>query len=233
MSTWSKLLAAVRRPRDADAELARMGRLRDAFEADTDVFLNLTIKLRRADLHLIGEVVQLYSYADFNARRIVSALEHASTGDPKTVSRLQDWEVLRDLKALARQHLPDGNLRDGILKVHGTLLMHRGHRYDFAHWATRRVKGADALVMFTMNAKSAEKRAGTPLEAQQSRFGILPLAGFRAEVRKLEGHAIFMAAAAAHIDMHLVELRERIAEHPADEETDEGDRDLYDGAIGS
>lgn len=231
MSAWSKLLAAVRRPRDA--ELARMERLRDAFEADTDVFLNLTIKLRRADLHLIGKVVQLYSYADFNARRIVSALEHASTGDPRAVSGLQDWEVLRDLKALARQHLPDGNLRDGILKAHGTLLMHRDHRHDFAHWATRRVKGADALVMFTMNAKSAEKRAGTPLGAQQSRFGILPLAGFRAEVRKLEGHANFLAAAAAHIDMHLVELRERIAERPAGEETDQGDRDLYAGAIGS
>ena len=66
MSIWTKLLAALRTPRYADAELAHMERLRDAFEADTDAFLNLTTKLRRADLHLIGEVVQLYSYADLN-----------------------------------------------------------------------------------------------------------------------------------------------------------------------
>jgi hypothetical protein len=220
MSIWTKLLAALGTPKDADAKLAHMERLLDAFEADTDAFLNLTTKLRRGDLHLIGEVVQLYSYADFNARRIASALEHASTGAPMAVSRLQDWEVLRDMEALAREHLPDGNLRDGILKAHGTLLMHRDHRHDFAHWATRRVKGADALVMFSMNAKSAQKRAGTALGAQQSRFGILPLAGFRGEVRKLKGHSNFLAAAASHIDTHIVELREWIAKHRAGEQMD-------------
>lgn len=211
MGTWSRLLTAFKAGQDGH-ETARGERLRDAFETDVDAFLNLTTKLRRSDLHLIGTVVQLYSYADFNARRIVAALDYAAAESPREPSRLGDGKVFPTLGALASQHLPDGKWRDGILVAQRTFEMHRDHRHDFAHWATRRIKGADALVIFTMNANAAEKRSGVPLPAQEARYGIVTLPGLRTEVRKLAGHTNYLAAAAAHIDTHIAELRDRIKE---------------------
>lgn len=223
MSVWSSLLAVVRGGQDTDDGIPRGERLQEAFEIDADAFLNLTAKLKRSDLELIGRVVQLYSHCDLNARRIIAAIEHASTGQPREPSRHQDGKVIPALNQLAQEYLPEGPLKHGILRTSAILLMHRDHRHRLAHWATLRIRGVDALVMFTMNANAAEKSTQVPLGAQQSRFGIISLPGFRDEIRKLEEYGAWLARAAAHIDTHLVELSEKIADRHVGEQTGQGD----------
>src|SRR5206468_3641392 len=125
--------------------------------------------------------------------------------------RLQDAQVFPMLEQIARNYLSEGDLKQGLLKASATVEMHRIHRHNFAHWIARRVKGTDALVIFTMNAKEAERRDGIPPEPGEAKYGIVPLAGFEEEVRKLQGHTEYLAQIAAAIERNIDGLRDEIA----------------------
>jgi hypothetical protein len=183
------------------------------FEDDPEGFLRSTRGLREADFAFMGKVIQLYSYADLNARRLIDALRHAATGpDARNASRLTDAQVLPKLRDIAEE-LWDSNLKVGLLKAVHTLEMHRIHRHNFAHWAARRVGAEDALVLFTKNAREAERRDGEAQQPDQLKYGILALASFPEEIRKLEGHGEYLAQAAAHVEQHLNHFREGFATH--------------------
>lgn len=193
---------------DETAEI--LATLKANFDSDDNAFIDQTEPLTQSDLAMIGSIIQLYCYADFNARRIVNALRHAATGEPKSVSRLQDAQVFPALEKLVRDHLWDSDMKNGLLKAAATVEMHRMHRHNFAHWATRRIKGANALIMFTKNAKEAERRDGQTQEAGAAKYGILSLDRFPEEIRKLEGHTNYLALTSAHIDTHLAEIAQEM-----------------------
>lgn len=109
------------------------------------------------------------------------------------------------------EQLWESNLKEGVLRAADTVEMHRIHRHNFAHWAARRVDTDDALVLFTKNAREAERRDRDPQEPDELKYGIVPLAGFPREVQKLEGHAEYLAQSAAHVEQHLEEFRTRFA----------------------
>ena len=197
--------------KDPDPRLELITKIKTSFESDPTALINQTQNLNQADVAMIGTVIQLYCYADFNARRIVDVLRHAATGKPRSVSRLQDAQVFPTLEGLVREHLWDGQLKDGLLHAASTVEMHRLHRHNFAHWIARRVKGADALVMFSMNAREAERRDGISQQPKEAKFAVLPLAGFSDEVRKLQGHTNYLARTAADLENHVDELRNEIA----------------------
>jgi hypothetical protein len=111
------------------------------------------------------------------------------------------------LERLVRDHVWDGDLKEGLLKAAATVEMHRIHRHNFAHWIARRVTGENALVMFTMNAREAERRDGVAQEPKEAKYGILPLDGFDEEVRKLQDHTNYLARQAAHLEQHVTELK--------------------------
>jgi hypothetical protein len=197
--------------KDTDPRLELVTQIKMSFESDPMAFINQTQNLNQADVAMIGTVIQLYCYADFNARRIIDVLRHAATGKPRSVSRLQDAQVFPSLENLVREHLWDGHLKDGLLIAASTVEMHRLHRHNFAHWIARRVKGADALVMFSMNAREAERRDGIPQQPKEAKFGVLPLVGFNDEIRKLQGHTNYLARTAADLENNVDELQREIA----------------------
>lgn len=183
--------------------------IKTRFDADPDGFLRATRPLRQSDFVLIGKLIQLYCYADLNARRIIDALPNAAIGpEARYASRLRDAQVFPKLREIIEQ-LCESNLREGVLKAADTVEMHRIHRHNFAHWAARRVDTEDALVLFTKNAREAERRDGEPQDPEELKYGIVPLAGFPKEIQKLEGHAEYLAQSAAHIEQHLEEFRAR------------------------
>jgi len=190
-----------------DARLDLLSKLQDAFDSTPQAFINLTQNLNSHDVAMIGTVIQVYCYADFNARRIIDVLKHTAMGAPRSASRLQDAQVFPMLEHIVREHLWDGDLKDGLLKAAATVEMHRVHRHNFAHWSARRVKGANALVMFTMNAREAERRDGVAPEPTEAKYGILSLDGFDEEVRKLQEHTNYLARQAAHLEQHVEELK--------------------------
>lgn len=118
---------------------------------------------------------------------------------------------LNSTHSLARDHLGDGELKEGLLTASATVEMHRIHRHNFAHWIARRVKGVDAIVMFSMNAREAQRRDGVPLDTHEAKYGILPLDGFAAEVEKLKAHANYLARTAAELERNVDKLRDAIA----------------------
>jgi len=194
-----------------DPRQALLTAIKAAFDGDPQAFINQTDNLNSDDVLMIGTVVQIYCYADFNGRRIVDVLRHAALGEPRSASRLQDAQVFPALEKLVRDHLWDGDLKDGLLKAGVTIELHRVHRHNFAHWMARRVKGANAIVMFSMNSKEAERRDGSVLDPYEAKYGILPLEGFDAEVEKLKGHANYLARTAAELEREVDALRGEIA----------------------
>ena len=185
--------------------------IKSAFEGDPQSFINQTADLKTTDITMIGTVVQLYCYADFNGRRIVDVLRHAALNEPRSASRLQDAQVFPVLTKLVIDHLPENDLRSGLLSASETIEMHRCHRHNFAHWMARRVKGENALVMFSMNSKEAGRRGGALLDPKNAKYGILALDGFDAEVEKLKGHTNYLARTAAWLEREVGKLRENLA----------------------
>jgi hypothetical protein len=194
-----------------DPREALLVAIKAAFDGDPQAFINQTDNLNRDDVLMIGTVVQIYCYADFNGRRLVDVLRHAALGESRSASRLQDAQVFPALEKLVRDHLGDGDLKDGLLNASAMVELHRVHRHNFAHWMARRAKGADAIVMFSMNSKEAERRDGAALDPHEAKYGILPLEGFAAEVEKLKGHANYLARTAAKLEREVDALRDDIA----------------------
>lgn len=202
-----------RKPNDvlgADPRMELIASIKAAFEGDPQSFINKTADPKTTDITMIGTVVQLYCYADFNGRRIVDVLRHAALGEPRSASRLQDAQVFPMLTKLVINHLPESDLKSGLLNASETIEMHQIHRHNFAHWMVRRVKGENALVMFSTNSKEAERRDGAPLDPKEAKFGILALDGFDAEVEKLKEHTNYLARTAAMLEREVDKLRDSL-----------------------
>lgn len=198
------------------AEQDRIEKIRAQFEGDPALFLSKTLDLHDSDFSLIGRVIQLYCYADLNARRIVDSLRHAAFGpDARYGSQLQDAQVFPKLREIAGE-LWHCNLKDGLLKAADTVELHRVHRHNFAHWAARRVREEEALVLFTKNAREAQRRDGQPQTPEEVKYAIVWLGHFPDEVSKLQAHTQYLAESAAHVELNLEQFRSEFAKHRRD-----------------
>lgn len=187
-------------------------RIKSRIDADKNSLLMGTVNLRSSDYELLGKLIQLYCYADLNARRLIDLLRHAAIGpEARYAGRLQDAQVFPKLYEAASL-LWDSELKDGLLKACGTIEMHRVHRHNFAHWAARRIRNEDVLILFTKNAREAERRDGAPQTPDELKYALVPLAGFPEELEKLEGHANYLAYSAAHLETHFNGFRQKFSE---------------------
>lgn len=191
---------------------AQITEIKKRFDADPDAFLSATVNLRESDFALMGKLIQLYCYSDMNARRIIDSLRHAAFGpEARYASRLQDAQVFPKLREVTAE-LWESTMKEGILKAADTVELHRIHRHNFAHWAARRVGNEDAVVLFTKNAREAERRDGDPQDPGELKYGIVPLTGFPEELVKLEGHAQYLADTAGHVERCFDDISQRFAE---------------------
>lgn len=195
-----------------DGVESRLMVIKAAIDADPESYIQQTEPLRESDFTLMGKILQCYCYADLNARRIIDVIRLAESGPEKqNAGRLADAQVfstLRDAAAL----LPPAEHRDGILRAVDTISMHVVHRHTFAHWAARRVKGHNVLVLWTYNAREAEKRDGELIGAGELKYALSPLAPMVEELRKIEGHSEYLAHAAARLHSEVGDLRNYFAE---------------------
>lgn len=189
-------------PPDADIEShPRISELKASFHAKPFDFLETTTDLSDDDYALIGKLIQLYCFADLNARRIVDAIRHAALGtDARNASRLQDAQVFPTLRELVGRWIPESSLKEGLLKAAHTVELHRMHRHNFAHWAARKVREEDALILFTKNAREGERRDGIPQGPDEMKYAIVLLAPLKLETEKLIGHCAYLASQAIRIE---------------------------------
>ncbi|WP_146121012.1 hypothetical protein [Achromobacter sp. MYb9] len=155
-----------------------------------------------ADCELMGRFIQQYCFADLNARRIIDLLQHAALGEcARNAGNLRDAQVFQKLRDVASS-LWASDLKDGLFRASETIEMHRVHRHNFAHWAARRVRGEDALILFTLNATEARRRTGSPPESGELVYALVSTIGLREELDKLVGHTEYLAISAAYIDQN-------------------------------
>lgn len=215
LNVLNKMLGMIRKrnvvPLTDEARRDLLVALKEAIDGDEKSFINQTSDLKTSDVLMIGTVIQLYCYADFSGRRIVDVLRHSALGEPRSASRLQDAQVFPMLIGLVNSHVPEGNVKRGLLIAAEIVEMHRSHRHNFAHWIVRRIKGENALIMFTMNAKEAQRRDGVDLDPQTAKYGILHLDGFDAEVGKLKEHTNYLARTSAWLEINVDKLRDDFA----------------------
>lgn len=179
---------------------AELASLKSGLEADPEKFLRDTKDLQSSDLLLIGKIIQLYCFADLNARRIIDGLRLAAIGPhAATASTLVEADVLPHLKKAA-DLLWESNLKKGLYKAADSIEINRSHRHLFAHWSARRVAGQNVLILFTKNATEAKRRDGITPEHNQMKFGMVPLDAFAVELPILEAHTEYLALSASDIE---------------------------------
>ncbi|MFC3674059.1 hypothetical protein [Ferrovibrio xuzhouensis] len=190
----------------------RVAELKRSFHTGPVDFLETTTDLNDDDYALMGKLIQLYCFADLNARRIIDAIHHATLGaDARSGSRLRDAEVFPRLQGLVNRWIPDSPLKEGLLKAARTVEIHRIHRHNFAHWAARKVKEGDAFILFTKNAREGERRDGTPQNSDEMKYAIVLLAPLKPEIEKLIGHCAYLANQAARFEHGFEEFKRAIS----------------------
>ena len=197
-------------------DLAILIAIQREIAAGPDAYLTKTDPLTKDDLVLIGSLIQTYNYADLNARLIIDNLRHAAEGpQAQNAGVIQDAQVYEKLIEAAKL-LPDtADMRRDLIKAASTFQMHQQHRHHFAHWATRRIRGHDALFMMTYKAQESKKRLGKPSEPNETTYAVMALAPLLAEMEKLEGHSKWLASEAARVFVNFDDFQKHFDDEKA------------------
>jgi hypothetical protein len=196
---------------DSDVK-ALLSRIDDQFEIDPDAFIEATDELTTEDYAFIGQMIQLYCFADFCARRVIDAIREAAFGPHKrNASRLMEKEVFPALEKAAKL-LWDGNVKTNLLKAAGTIGMHRHMRHNFAHWAARRIPGEDVWIILSKDAREGKRRDGRERDSYQSSYGLVHLQSLRDEMEKLNAHTHNLSVYAYQLETRIGEVTKGIKE---------------------
>ena len=167
--------------------------MRDSGEEVLDSLLPLTGR----DLLTVGILIQLFCYADFNARRILEIIDKVEGRSPTAGQALRDGQVMSTLaERLPRLNLPEEEIEQArvVLRMIDDFMI---HRHNLAHWAARRVPHADALLLMTKNTREARRRTGTGLSRYEMQYAVVPIPELRANIPILQNNADWLAVRAS------------------------------------
>jgi hypothetical protein len=188
----------------------QLRRIDARFSADPDGFIENTEELTLEEYAFVGQLIQLYYFADFCARRIIDAVREAAFGPEKrNASKLMEKEVFPALEK-ATKLLWDGNVKANILKAAETIGMHRHARHNFAHWACRRVPGEDVWIMLSKDAREGKRRDGRDRDSYQTSYGFVELSSLRTEMEKLNAHTHNLSVYAYQLETRIDQVRKGI-----------------------
>ena len=204
-------------PADRERLFARVQQIHAEFDADADRFLETTENLSDEDHRLVGRLIQLYCWADYCGRRIIDAIREAALG-PKSrnASRLQNAQVFPKLRE-AGLVLGAGEVQDTLVRAADILELHYQMRHNFAHWAARRVRDEDVIVILSKNAKEGARRHGLTADEYETNYGFFPVPSLVEEMRKLDQHVHNLSVAAYELEHRIDEMRadfDRRGMHP-------------------
>lgn len=184
-----------------------INRIKATFDRDPEQLFANTEYLTDREFLLIGKIIQLYCTADLNMRRIIDVIRHAALGpENRNGSLLQDAQVIPKLLD-ACELLPDSQTKEGILKAAESLKVHRDRRHDFAHAVARRVKGEQALILFSKKANEAMRRTQLPLAPDDLSYVVLPQKELEIQMRLLHGHTSYLATIAANFELNFADIQ--------------------------
>ncbi|TIU45323.1 MAG: hypothetical protein E5W19_30980 [Mesorhizobium sp.] len=191
-----------KRPVNLEDRNKQLEAIRKQINSEKEDWLpKLTVPPLDGDYLLIGKFIQIYAVTDLNARRVVDAMKAIALGPDKcNASTLSDQDVLDHLKKMTTDWAWGENIKDPVLRAHGTLTMHRIHRHNLAHWVVRRFVRDDVLVILTMNANEVRKRKQEPHPSGHATFGLFYTVDILSEMVKLQRHSDNLSEVAVHLE---------------------------------
>ena len=173
-------------------------RVKEAIEAGGDDYMSALPPLTLMDHCLIGQIIQIMNFVDFNARRALEIVDQVHPDGRKTPEPRDNLL----LKTLSDRLEGAGLPRDEIVEARrrlGDLIHFQRIRNHLAHWMARRALDADALVVWTKNGREGPRRSGAgEHEAFQTTFGIIPLDEVRKNLPVMIRHHEWLAGHVSH-----------------------------------
>lgn len=179
--------------------------------------LNDTAPLEKDDYFKIGQFIQSYCFADFEARRIINLLEQIQSGKPATYAlKLNDKDTIEHLKCQAEDCVWNKNVSEGLSKAAEILGVHRPIRHMFAHWSGRRIPAHDAYIFFTANLGGQKIPDGAPKFEQHEeanvQYGLMPASQLEQELEKLKEHVQYMTNIGRQLEAKVSDIAEQFKE---------------------
>jgi hypothetical protein len=170
-----------------------------------------TEPLQEEDYLLLGRFIQAFCVADFEARRVLVAMQAIVGKKSVEIRKLPDKTVIEHLASGAKTWPGQKEIGEGVAKVAAILDMHHQIRHTFAHWAGRRVKGHDALMFLSTSLSHKPPVGGHYVgpgdPGADSEFRLMEKVHIREELPKLMGHATYLGNLAKHLEDNKEELR--------------------------
>lgn len=159
----------------------------------------------RDDVVLIGKIVMLYSYIDFDLRRMIEVLDHAQSIPPTWLGktekmRLSDIETVLET---APGITPNNALAFRRIKEFRKL------RNLLAHFAIKRFPTEDALVFITKDAADYKKVLGAEPDPGVVMTAVAELSQIRDVCRMIEEILHWLSAATNDLENAFLMRRQR------------------------
>jgi len=143
------------------------------------------------DVLLVGRIVMLYSYIDFNLRRMIEVLDHAHALPDRWIGKSAKLHLgeVETLLETAPGISPSNVLALRRIKEHRKL------RNLVAHFAIKRFPSEDALVFVTKDASDYKKVLGALPDPGMVMAAVADLPQIRSALSELEGIQHWLSAA--------------------------------------
>jgi hypothetical protein len=150
------------------------------------------------DLVLIGSVIVLYSYIDFNLRRFIEVLERAKVLPEKWQGKTATMPI-GDVETII-QAMPDWAPTN--LLAFERIKELRKMRNLMAHFAVRRFPDHDAFVFVTKSAPDFRRVLGYEPEPGMAMTGVVDVGQVRDVIKVIDGLQSWLSQATRQVEDH-------------------------------
>jgi len=155
--------------------------------------------LRSDDLVLIATFIQTFNFIELNLRRSVSSFVRAGLIPNKKRIASSDL-VDMSVSAVSRMDPAIQDVADTVGRLN-ELEFRRPYRNLFAHWATKRIRGHDALYLMSHDSNDTKRAMIGEIDCGSAGFAILLLPDVRGLVQHIGQYESWLARKTA--DWHM------------------------------
>ncbi|WP_144112030.1 hypothetical protein [Paraburkholderia sp. BCC1886] len=148
-------------------------------------------ELQANDLALIAKFIQTFNVVEFNLRRALSVLILAGLIPPKKRILPADL-VLLTTAAVEKMNPATENIPDTLARLQD-LEIRRQFRNLLAHWAAKRIHGADALFLMSHDERDANQVKVGPLGWDYAAYAIVRLSDLLDQIQRIVDHDRWLA----------------------------------------
>lgn len=178
-------------------------------------FVSDTMRLSHDDYALIGRFIQAYCVADFEARRVISAMRDISGATGLDAAQLSDKDTITHLSLCAKAWKVGENVAEGASKAADILSLHHDIRHTFSHFAGRRMRSDDIFVFLSTSKRHNKLKHGIEVDSDtdgDAYVRVMPVNSVQEELAKLEGHGQYLASLGSFLREQATALRSEHAE---------------------